>query len=334
MTSHVVPFGRAVHSYSLYGLSVDSDLQLPALQIERPQRADLMVHVGAPLDRPVATLHDALEEGMMVSWRHLDATWRLRYDAADAHVLEFEIDEAGTRIDVRTSVADSEGDVANVLMGAGLAAALALRRVPVFHASAVVIGGRAILVAGRSGAGKSTLTAALVAQGAALLSDDLAVLSLETSGVMVHPGARMLRVYPASLAALGGSVERARLKLRRVFTLRNPEDKHFLDPDDLPGGRASVAAPVAAVYLLNARLRSIRTPELVALPAHEAALALIEHLYGSPFRMAAPVEQLSWCGSLSARAPVIRVTAPDDLAAVTRTAAAILERTMRHGEFA
>jgi hypothetical protein len=63
-------------------------------------------------------------------------------------------------------------DLAAYALGPLLALALHLRQAVLIHASAVEIGGRAILFAGQSGSGKSTLAAMLHRQGRRVLSDD------------------------------------------------------------------------------------------------------------------------------------------------------------------
>jgi hypothetical protein len=56
-----------------------------------------------------------------------------------------------------------------------------------FHAGAVAVAGRALLILGDSGAGKSTTTASMCAVGAELLADDYALLRREGDKVLVEP---------------------------------------------------------------------------------------------------------------------------------------------------
>ncbi len=57
-----------------------------------------------------------------------------------------------------------------------------------FHASAVAMQGRAALILGRSGSGKSSLALALMAHGAALIADDLALVTATDGQLMVAAG--------------------------------------------------------------------------------------------------------------------------------------------------
>ena len=74
------------------------------------------------------------------------------------------------------------------------------------HAGVVAHGGGALVLPGRSLAGKTTLVAALVAQGAAYLSDEFAVLDAE-GAVHPYPKPLSLRVNPDSLAQWDAPVE-------------------------------------------------------------------------------------------------------------------------------
>ncbi len=75
---------------------------------------------------------------------------------------------------------------------------LALRGMLPLHVSSVIAHDRAWLIAGAAGAGKSTLAAELIGAGAALLADDLTVISLDPwpvahrgrPGIRLHPGNR------------------------------------------------------------------------------------------------------------------------------------------------
>jgi fermentation-respiration switch protein FrsA (DUF1100 family) len=69
--------------------------------------------------------------------------------------------------------------------------ALALGR-EALHAATVVVEGDAIAVAARSGMGKSTLAAALLCQGATLLSDDITVVGVTEGEAVAHPGAPLM----------------------------------------------------------------------------------------------------------------------------------------------
>lgn len=86
------------------------------------------------------------------------------------------------------------------LVGQVLPFAALLAGLEIFHASAVVLDGRAVAFAGPSGAGKTSLALELCARGASFLADD--VLALEPRGerLVAHPGAPLAGVAHAEVA--------------------------------------------------------------------------------------------------------------------------------------
>lgn len=68
-----------------------------------------------------------------------------------------------------------------------------------FHGCAVSIDGKGVLICGVSGAGKSSLTAALVAEGARFLSDDLSVVvpDKDKNGWSIVTGRPNIRLFPS-----------------------------------------------------------------------------------------------------------------------------------------
>jgi hypothetical protein len=68
-----------------------------------------------------------------------------------------------------------------------------------FHGCAVSIDGQGLLICGISGAGKSSLTAALIAEGAQFISDDLSVVvpDMGGSGWSVVAGRPGIRLFPS-----------------------------------------------------------------------------------------------------------------------------------------
>jgi len=96
-----------------------------------------------------------------------------------------------------------------LLVGQVLPYGALLNGLEVLHASAVLLDGRLIAIAGGSHAGKSTLATHWLAQGAALVADD--VVALETAGTgppTVHPGPSLLSVRAGTRELVGdGAVD-------------------------------------------------------------------------------------------------------------------------------
>jgi hypothetical protein len=113
---------------------------------------------------------------------------------------------------------------ASIIAAQALPLAATIRGLEVFHASGVVVGDRALLIAGPRGAGKSSLAAALVRAGAQLLSDDAVALELSDGALTAHAGSVMLllraaedeRLSADERAALGRNVSSSTDKQRYV----------------------------------------------------------------------------------------------------------------------
>lgn len=72
-------------------------------------------------------------------------------------------------------------------MGMNLCVALQCFRYLIFHAGVVATTEGAIMIPAQSGGGKSTLTAALMENGYRLLSDEFAILDMDSHGLQAHP---------------------------------------------------------------------------------------------------------------------------------------------------
>jgi hypothetical protein len=105
----------------------------------------------------------------------------------------------------RIAVSQAEaGPLCAQFFGGAVALLMGLRGMATLHASAVAIGGRAVLVCGAGGAGKSSFAATLLGQGGQLISDDLSVLTFDGGGrACVLPGRTTIRLFPDLAWLLG-----------------------------------------------------------------------------------------------------------------------------------
>jgi hypothetical protein len=116
-----------------------------------------------------------------------------------------------------------------------------------FHASAVVLDGRAVALTAPSGTGKTSVAAHLVAGGASFLTDDVLALEHDSGQLLAEPGPARIALTTAEQASLSVS---GRARLGAVV---GRSDKPLLEPAAL-----AQRSPLAALYFLE---RS---------PAHEA----------------------------------------------------------------
>ncbi|MBO9711655.1 hypothetical protein [Sphingomonas sp.] len=131
--------------------------------------------------------------------------------------------------------------VAIFLVGTVFGILLHQRGQIVLHASAIRVGGKAVLFCGPSGAGKSTIAAALGQLGYPLVSDDLcAVIADAKDGPLVQPDGRQLKLWSQAIDQLG-------LSERRGGAVRNKLEKFYVEPGDAFGE----ALPLGALYALR-----------------------------------------------------------------------------------
>ena len=122
------------------------------------------------------------------------------------------------------------------------------------HATAVAIGGQAVLIEGRSGAGKSDLALRLIDRGAVLIADDRAL--------VVRDGKRLIARAPAAMAG--------RIEVRGLGIVSMPH----VD-----------SVPVALVVRLadeDQRMPERRVRRIAGVAVREVAL--------DPFRASAPLK--------------------------------------------
>lgn len=186
------------------------------------------------------------------------------------------------------------------LVGQLLPLAAVLHGLEPIHASAVGLGGRAILCLGVSGAGKSSIALHLAGRGAALLADDVTATEVRGGTVLAHRGAALASVCEAELlrlAAVGSVADWSRLgTLESKVRLLAPR----------PSGPPP---PVGALYLITRHggagaieiepIRSGRGPLLLG--------STFNAYHASRRRLAS---QLALCGRIDATVPLHTVKVP------------------------
>ena len=177
------------------------------------------------------------------------------------------------------------------------------------HACAVEIAGKALLLCGPSGAGKSTLCAALVADGARLLSDDLSVIRPGTDGQppMVlpgRPGVRLLSTIAPQLpgARLSPVSDDHRAKVMAIWSGRSAEFPRAITAVVLLQNHPAPVSPVARVAMLRQHL--FRPQWLGLLPRAQAQFQTLALVVESARMLAAPT-----LGPFNAREVAARITA-------------------------
>ena len=255
-----------MYRYRVYGFLLASDMALPGLPPAEPGgAADVefrtgYLPAGLDIDRVassdptyVSPYTDASGEPICRMW---SCTRSGLYYFWLVEGLAFAVDFQGAAVWAKWPERMTLSEITAFLLGRILAFIVHLRGGVCLHASAVVLGGRAVLFAGYPGMGKSSTAAALVERGCAALSDDLSVIRKDERGrQMVAPGAPRVCLYPDSIGFVYGP-ETAR-KLPR---LHPNEEKRVLGLEASAGKFCAEPAPLAAIYLLGPRSSAAAAP--------------------------------------------------------------------------
>jgi len=202
---------------------------------------------------------------------------------------------------------------ATIIAAQALPLAATIRGLEVFHASGVVLDGRALLIAGRPGAGKSSLAAALVRVGGQLLSDDAVALQLSDGPLVAHPGSVVLQLRAAEDRKL--SVD-ARAALGHPAS--SSTDKHRYVSDRVPD-----PAPLGALFLLERSADGPAVEALTAVSPFELLASTFNLSVRTPARL---LRQLDVVSAIAASRLVYRLRVRPGVDA-EQLAAVILETT-------
>ncbi|MFP5388648.1 MAG: hypothetical protein ACLGG5_05035 [Thermoleophilia bacterium] len=281
---------------SLYGFEVKSDLPLSRLNSASGTRGELRIEATVePLPQadlgPVSTL--VTDDGHC---------WYASYELADGRCLlelpptaRFLLEPLPGRV-----IVDSEEDDAELLehriVSSAACTLLSMRGDLVLHASAVEVGGRAVLFCGPTQRGKSTLARVLGEAGHRLLGEDGIAIELRDGGSVAFPGARGVRVRG-----------------------RDSEGQNRTDLLPDPGRGEPDACPVAAVVLLGERGEQLTVEHLE--PARALAL-LTPNLIHSGGRGAIG-GAFANLATLLGSTPAFAASLPDDLGALGDSAAGL-----------
>jgi len=281
---------------SLYGFEVKTELPLRRLNAAAGTRGELTIEAArelpVPSGEPVSTLVGDDGHRFYASYE-LDGRCLLELPPSG----EFLLDPGALRVTVGVGN-DDEALREHRIVSSAICTLLAMRGDLILHASAVVVGGRAVLFCGPTGRGKSTLALTLGEAGYEVLGEDGVAISLEQEEPIAYPGARGIRVR-----SLGSDAAR----------------RTDLAPD--PGPGEPPPCPVAAVVLLGERGGAL---SIEPLPATRALALLTPNLTHSGGR-AAIAAAFGGLAQLLHTVPALRASLPEDLDSLPSAAADLLD---------
>jgi len=205
--------------YRVYGLLVKSEIELTELITDEPSTPDVEIQYG---NVPYKLPHFD-DSGVLFQVTNNDFLFRME-DVGSFRV------QNGTLLTIEPDLSpDFSPDLMKVfLMGSVFGALLHQKGVLVLHASAVSLGDRALVIAGRSSSGKSTLAASLSNKGYPLVTDDLSALHATDSGYFIHPGIPHIKLWKDVIEKmqLEKDLKRIRPKIEKY---RKPSRQSFSD---------------------------------------------------------------------------------------------------------
>ncbi len=195
----------------------------------------------------------------------------------------------------------SYADIRALLLGVLLGIVLHTKNRFPLHASAVDVGGRAVLFSGPCGSGKSTLAAAFSKRGFDLISDDITVITRDGQTLFAIPSYPQIKLWDDSIRALGYAPCDYQALRPRVHKKRMPLKAMSLNP-----------VPLSSVYFM----RAADVPEVTIdqPPLYEAISMIDSNTYrGNQFKGIVNIKNhFSVSCSLSGEARIRTLVRPTD----------------------
>jgi len=286
--------------YSLYGITVDSVIELAAQPAAAPGAVDCSVKFAD--DGPIAD----------VDWFH---AWKFPRSepsllfgrSSGGYVLrvpafvDFTVSADGRTVSMPFPRKSQIGELQHLLADLVLPLAVSRHRDLLMHAAAVNLPDvGAMAIAGRSGRGKSSMAMALVGRGASVLSDDCTAIdgtSESFAALPAYPGVRLWSEgQPAKMRIAGSTVP-----------FHNQR------------------SPLTAIFVLSRRHEGKRL-KVRPLTHHGAVVELMRHTFVMDIMDRAQLARVFGAlTSLVARVPILRVSFPDNRASLPEAAEAAIE---------
>lgn len=298
-----------MYHYILCGLKVESDLPFPELtpwQGPDDQPFDIEFRLGH-----VEQLWDRAENGVKFQASGPD---RIVFHIERAGRIEI---EGGRRVTFDAFEEANDDRVRIEFIGTTQSMLWYQRGYLPLHASALLVGDRAIAVGAHSHSGKSVIAAALAKRGCPLVADDMMVLDLSRPPPLVLPGYQKLRLWQDAceqFGLMGHAIASAHFRPGKFVVGTNAA------PADLP-------VPLTDIFILSGQRQDKFTAEPLGRVQAVQYLLAATHMFDAARALNREEQVFSAINAVAASVRVWRATAPEGLEHALEAADSILQLT-------
>ncbi|WP_346355426.1 hypothetical protein [Azotosporobacter soli] len=297
--------GRKTYRYTVYGISIESELMLPELNMTDNSVTDVKIEIGNVTDKLAVEIPDTGSYCYSQSGEFIYCV-----EGIGAYLVS-----GGSRITVQP-YRQADGNMVKLfLLGTIMGVLLMQRGLAVLHGSSVLINGQGVLFTGLSGAGKSTMAAALHRRGYCLMADDVSPLQRDEQGQFwIQPGYPQQKLWQESAELVGINTENLEV-VSDVW-------KKFALP--LKEGFHATAVPLAAVYEIVAR----QGGDIEIRPLRGAAKMsmIMENTYRCELMdcLGLRIQHFEQCGAIARQLPVFQLSRPEKVDSLQKQVEAVV----------
>ncbi|MET1254967.1 hypothetical protein [Aliikangiella maris] len=282
--------------YSIFGLNIESDIQLPAITSEgtdiqitiRQQAIDNQLFNNELIKSSQPSNNNPY---IPVSYQQNNELWFCVENIASFYV------GYGNLILYQPEEGAEQQDILLYLLGTCLGIIMHQRGSLVLHANAIQVEDGCIIFMGKSGQGKSTLAAGFLQAGCSILTDDLTVIN---HNMQVEPAIPQLKLWDDSIKRLGIKQENGkRINLHQTkFNF------------SLSTGFCKQALPIRAIYELNVHQEN--TFKFERIFGMKKFIPLRCHTYRKFYLagLGLTKQHLKLCANLAAQVNITRLSRP------------------------
>jgi hypothetical protein len=171
--------------YNVFGLNIQSDIELPELNSSSPRIPDAIIRIGNIPEH----LNEITSSGALYETSRADFLFKIK------SVAKYRVTN-GNLILIKPERGSLVEDVRLFLYGSIFGALLHQKGILPLHGSAVIYEEEAIAFIGHSASGKSTLAASLAIQGHQVIADDITAVAKKHDGNFeIYPGIPYLKLW-------------------------------------------------------------------------------------------------------------------------------------------